>query len=225
MKKAIRIAIIITMVILSALIQQGCSKKITEIYLSQNSAEIALDEVLQLKYTVFPEDADKEGVKWTSVNEDVAIVSEDGLVKPVSEGSTTIICSTKSGLKVTCELVVKPLSAIKQLNEYEMGLFEYLVKDLLTSAYNAPAIRLRNIYGDAESVDIGYTIDLQGTNKLGGTVYKQYIVFVGKDGKYTCLDGTDYFNQSIATPMDTNTLDFAKVNAALEEYWSDKSVN
>lgn len=219
-----RIIVVLAMVVVYMGLCTGCSKKATDMYLNQNTAEIALDEEIQLKYTLFPEESTVKEIKWQSINTDVATVDDTGLVKPVAEGTTTIICSTSSGLKATCEVTVKKPSAIKLLNSKEFGLFNYMVSEMLTSFYDASAARLRNIYGDMNATDSIYTIELQGNNRLGGTVFKHYIIMIGTDGKYSYLDMSDYWTGD-ADPVDRNVMDYAKINAALEEYWSNNSVN
>ena len=66
-------------------------------------------------------------------------------------------------------------------------------------------------------------IDLQGTNRLGGVVYKTYWVS-GDEGDMTCLDTDDAADYGIKpvfdNPMPTTVMDPAKINAALEEYWN-----
>lgn len=215
------LALIMAIIMLLSL--SACGKKITDIYLSHNTAELEVEEHLQLTYTVFPEDAKTDGIKWTSANKDIATVDENGNVKAVSIGSTTIICTAPSGKKASCELTVKAPSAIKQLNEAEKGLFDYMVNTMLNSFYNPSAVRIKNIYGDASVSTALFTLDIQGTNKLGGTVSKQYL-FVVNNGKYSYMDATDSFNRSTAKVMDPTSMDYAKINAALEEHWTNKGV-
>lgn len=197
--------------------------EITGIFLNQSSLILEQDEAVQLKYSLVPDNASDYGIKWKSVNEDVATVEEDGTVHAKGVGTTTIICSSKSGAMGTCEVTVKPPSAIELLNDVERGIFEYMTQTMLSSFYNASAVRIRNIYGAESIADSIWTLDIQGTNKLGGTVFKQYTI-MKNNGKYSYFDVSDIFNQSKATPLDKSFVDYSKLNAALEEYWANSSI-
>lgn len=48
------------------------------------------NQEVQLAYTILPENADDKGVRWTSLNEDVAIVSAEGCVVTKNVGTTVI---------------------------------------------------------------------------------------------------------------------------------------
>ena len=196
---------------------------ITGIFLNQESVSLKEDETTEIKYVLVPENASDYGITWKSVNIDIATVTENGKVTAVSPGTTTIICSSPQGIMATCELTVQEPSAIELLNEREAKLFDYLVHRMLNSFYNASAVRIRNIYGTDSAIDIAFTLDIQGTNKMGGTLFKQYMIMVTESG-YSYFDISDYFNASSATPIDPAIMDFSKINAALSEYWASNSI-
>ena len=57
--------------------------------------------------TILPKEATNKAVSWTSSNNDVATVSEAGLVTALKEGTATITCTSKDGGKTTtCEITV-----------------------------------------------------------------------------------------------------------------------
>ena len=200
--------------------------EITGIFLNQSTLTLESQEETQLKYSLVPENASDYGISWKSVNEDIASVDENGEVKAVGIGMTTIICSSASGVMGTCEVTVNPPSAIELLNERERGLFGYMTQSMLTSFYNASAVRIRNIYGTESTADTVWTLDIQGTNKLGGTLFKQYtIIYDRSNGSYTYVDVSSLFNQSNAIALDRSIVDYAKLNAALEEYWKNSGMN
>ena len=119
-------------------------------------------------------------------------------------------------------------TAYELLNNAEKKLYDYMVGSMLESFYNASAVRIRKIYSYSP-VDEGENdfsliiIDLQGTNRLGGVVYKTYWV-TGEEGDMTYLDTDDAADYGMKpvfdNPMPTTVMDPAKINAALEEYWS-----
>ena len=133
----------------------------------------------------------------------------------------------KEGESVTLSAVVAPENATesygwKSADEgvAERELFDYMTGTMLESFYNASAVRIRKIYNNPASSDTvqGIIVDLEGTNRLGGTTYDLYGIFRLRDQVFflPCGDGEIDLSQ----PMPTDVMDPAKINAALEEYWS-----
>ena len=79
------------------------------VVLDKTSAEIvtshkgAADSTLQLTATVTPENADQT-VTWSSSDETVATVDENGLVTALHYGKAVITAETANGLKASCEI-------------------------------------------------------------------------------------------------------------------------
>lgn len=82
---------------------------VSEIQLSQTSAELEKGKTLQLTATVLPEDADEMKVTWQSSIPSVASVDEKGLLTAMAVGSCIVTCSATdgSGVKATCQVTVK----------------------------------------------------------------------------------------------------------------------
>ena len=75
--------------------------------LSDPSASLALGETKQLTATVSPADASNKNVTWSSNNESVATVDENGLVRAVAAGNATITVTTVvGGFTDTCDVSV-----------------------------------------------------------------------------------------------------------------------
>jgi len=74
---------------------------VTGVKLNKHTVELKPDETAQLKATVFPSDAISKDVVWSSSNEDVITVDENGTIEAVAESATenkaTITVTTKSG--------------------------------------------------------------------------------------------------------------------------------
>lgn len=89
---------------------------------SISPAELALTvgETFQLSAEVFPENADDKTVLWTTSDEDVAEVSESGLVTATGEG-TAEITAKASDVTATCTITVKAV----ELPAPEAGNFFY----------------------------------------------------------------------------------------------------
>lgn len=198
--------------------------KITGIFLSQETLELEADGTATLQFTVVPENANTSKVSWKSADENIATVDGDGNVSAVSPGTTTIICSTKSGVMATCEVTVKEISAIKQLNENELMFYNLLVNKVLPSFYNASAMRLRALYSSgSESTPALFYADVQGTNKLGGTLFKTYTVMLTDENKGFFIECVNEPDKSVV--FDSSVIDYVKINAALEEYWAGNGVS
>lgn len=205
---------------------------ISAILFSQKNVEIELEESMQLQYILMPDNASDYGLSWKSANTEIAEVDDNGNIRAVAPGTTNIVCSTPNGVIDTCEVVVKEPSAIEQLNEEESKVFNYMTNSFLKSFYNASAARLRNIY-TIEAKKEGYVysstsfmlFDLQGTNRMGGTLFKYYMVMVKEDGSgsyFACKDGFSPDSSYIDFPRDV--IDYTKINAALDEYWGNTVV-
>lgn len=73
--------------------------------------------------TVLPEQATEPGVVWTSSDESVAMISVDGVVLGISEGSTVITATTIDGGKTaTCTVVVKDYISLSIPEIVDLGL-------------------------------------------------------------------------------------------------------
>jgi uncharacterized protein YjdB len=78
----------------------------TSIAMNQTSADVTEGETLQLTATVLPEDATDKSVAWSSSDETVATVDQDGLVAAVVAGTATITATTVDGSELSASCVV-----------------------------------------------------------------------------------------------------------------------
>ena len=80
---------------------------VTGVSLSQTSAKLHFGETLALTATVTPANATNKRVTWSSSNQDVATVDENGVVTAKTEGTATITATTADGgKKATCTVTV-----------------------------------------------------------------------------------------------------------------------
>lgn len=202
---------------------------ISIILFSQKNVEIELDESMQLHYMIMPDNASDYGVSWKSANPKIVEVDDNGNIHAVAPGTTTIVCCTPNGLIDTCEVAVKEPSAIEQLNEDEKLLFDVMVEKVLPSFYNAPAVRIRKIEDIKKDEDhtngMVLAVSMQGTNRLGGTLFKDYMIVCSKDMSKSsylpCFTDDGLFDKSKGWDyIESTKLDYTKINAALEEYWN-----
>lgn len=199
---------------------------ITAILFSQKNVEIELDESMQMQYMLVPDNASNYGLSWKSANTGIATVDNNGSIRAVSPGTTTVVCSTPSGAIDTCEVIVKEPSAIEQLNEEEAKVFEEYIKNI-QSFYNAPAARIKALISlekEGDSAGEPYTAEdvffsnIQATNRLGGTLFKYYLGVAAleipnQDFMTEKIEGINYIE------IPSEFMDIGKINAAIKEYW------
>ena len=88
--------------------QEKANVNVTNIKLNKTKQEMQEGESLTLVATIAPSNATNKNVKWTSSNEKVATVTENGIITAIKEGTTTITVETEDGNKIsTCEITVK----------------------------------------------------------------------------------------------------------------------
>ena len=216
---------ILLLVLAVSLLLCSCGEvKIESITLSKNAAELKEGESVTLSAVVAPENA-TESYGWKSADEGVATVDENGVVTAVAPGNTNILAVSESGKTAACSVTVAAPTAYELLNDAERGLFDYMTGTMLESFYNASAVRIRKIYNNPASSDTvqGIIVDLEGTNRLGGTTYDLFGIFHVGDTivALPCGDGEIDLSQ----PMPTDVMDPAKINAALAEYWDDAGMH
>ena len=78
---------------------------VSGVTLNPTSTALVVGDTKQLTATVEPENADDSTVVWTSGNEKVATVDQNGLVTAVGAGTTTIT-ATAGGKSATCTVTV-----------------------------------------------------------------------------------------------------------------------
>ena len=85
--------------------------KISQIEMSKEMSLLhSLSKQIEVKFT--PELADNKTLKWTSDNEDIATVTQEGVVTGVNVGSANITATTTDGteLTATCKVTVNPVT-------------------------------------------------------------------------------------------------------------------
>lgn len=82
---------------------------VTDITLSDFTANLWVGETKTLTATITPAAASNTNVIWSSSNESIATVSSDGIITAVDKGSCTITCTAAdgSGITSTCDVTVK----------------------------------------------------------------------------------------------------------------------
>ena len=84
---------------------------VSRIVLSSESLDLIPNDMKVLRATVLPENADIKKVTWESSNPSVAIVSSDGVILAIANGSCTITCSATDGSGVKAECAVSVVNS------------------------------------------------------------------------------------------------------------------
>ena len=132
--------------------------KVTGVSLDKTTAELKINESVELKATISPADATNKEVTWTSSDEKIAKVDANGKVTAVGEGNATITVTTKDGnFNATCEVIVKedkddngttnPIENIVEKVENPNGKNEVVIKN--------PSNEIRLEIKDIESIKAG----------------------------------------------------------------------
>jgi len=104
--------ILISMAFIGAIFFTGCQKDKTVdlagITMSKTSTTLKPDSILQLTVTYFPENASNKDLTWTSSDNDVATVDNNGKVTAVGVGSATItaVHTVNSTISAICSVTV-----------------------------------------------------------------------------------------------------------------------
>ena len=147
---------------------------VTSITLNTEQLTMEYGTKEQLTATVAPDDADNPGLTWTSDNEDVATVDENGLVTAVSVGEANITATAVdgSGVTATCKVTVTPkLVTSVILDESELTIEKNFTEQLTATV--AP--------DDADNLSLTWTSD----NEEVATVDKNGLVTAVGEGTAT----------------------------------------
>ena len=107
------------------------AKKPTAILFKETAVELKIDEQYQLEYTLVPEDAEADELKWQSANTDIVTVDAAGNLLGIAPGTTSVVLSTADGVMASCEVTVLPPTAYDLLNKYEKAFVDSIGTILL----------------------------------------------------------------------------------------------
>lgn len=105
------------------------TRAVTDITLDATEKVTYVGEAFTLGATVLPEDASDKSLTWSSNNEDVASVNENGEVTAISRGFATITAKTNDGeIEATCavEVVQNPEEIVFDGEQYSVNIGETL---------------------------------------------------------------------------------------------------
>ena len=99
--------------VISNEIEIECIVKMEKIDLDETSISLLIGDVFSLEATVFPENATNSDLVWTSSDEEIASIEEEGIkAKKVGKCIVTVT-NVKENITATCEVEVKEKEEIK----------------------------------------------------------------------------------------------------------------
>lgn len=135
--------------ILMSLALSACGSKtiaIGSLYISPETLEITVEESQPLSVAILPEDA-TETISWSSMDESIATVDENGCVQALAVGSTTIVVSAaESGISAKCDVIVKDKAAYDQLSDLEKDFVDIFVRYGAPEFVQPETIEIQSIY-------------------------------------------------------------------------------
>ena len=88
---------------------------VTSISLNKSSLTLDINETYQLIATVYPSNTSNNTLTWSTSNSEVATVTNDGLVNPVSPGDVTITVTTTDGTNLSASCQVTVLNRVQEI--------------------------------------------------------------------------------------------------------------
>ena len=148
---------------------------VSGITLSQSSVFLAEDKYFTLTATIVPDDATNKTVIWSSSNERIAAVDDNGLVSACNVGTATITANA-GGKKAVCVVTVTPeynITSIDELKNYQLYhvVLPYHSKGLTSWAVAEGGTEMKS------NADLGLTPDDNDR--------KQRFAFISNDGGAT----------------------------------------
>lgn len=145
---------------------------IEQIVFSTDSVEVTDGDTITLKYTLLPQGASDYGITWTSVDESIATVYNDGNIelKGQAEGKTTIIATTEDGVSAQCSIKVVPKSAYDQLGKDEKQFVDDILS-VINDFKNPSTVKFNKVnktYAGA------YVFVVAAQNSFGGNTVERY---------------------------------------------------
>lgn len=82
-------------------------KEITEVILNYSEVSVKVGKKIQLSAKVKPSDAPQGNLIWSSSDESIATVNENGFITGKKNGTTIISCTSENGKTSSCTVTVK----------------------------------------------------------------------------------------------------------------------
>lgn len=179
--------------------------KVTNIILDQKEIYMQVGDTFQINAIVEPEDANDKTFLYSSTNNDVAVITESGVITAKQEGTTSLIASSKENPKIQAEC---KLYVVRKMDDSEIS-FDHPLKvnslEISGIDYNNNKVSdiKEKIKTDLETQIVNYKNEiLQETDTVGtgskilvkedGKILRKYQIIVygdtNGDGKINSVD-------------------------------------
>lgn len=186
--------------------------KIASITLSSESLEIRKNHQAQLSATIAPSNATDMRIVWSSTNENVAKVSEEGVVSAIAPGNAVIKATSQDGSQVegTCQVKVLPVLKGDSNDDDEVNIVDVVntINYILNKVTGKFSLEAADVNGDGSiSVsDVSATTEIIMQQSLE-TMNSRAIAKANMDTdapSADCLVLTQNGQKSIAVALDNN---------------------
>ncbi len=123
---------------------------VKSVTLNCTDTAISQSEKVQLLADVKPDNAYNKDVKWSSSDDNIATVSQSGLVSPVANGNITITATTVSGSKTaTCNIKIGNGTGINGDDINAISIYPTIVEDgfIVTTTKGKGLLHIYNVTG------------------------------------------------------------------------------
>ena len=137
--------------------------KVTDIKIRQKSYTIiSLNQTPSFRTTITPSNATNKEVKWTSSNENIAVVSENGIVTPVKNGTCKIIATTTDGTNLSASIDITV--------DFKVTSISFSTKSYtITSVNQTPSFREKISPSNAANKSVKWTSSNENVAKVSTT--------------------------------------------------------
>lgn len=208
--------------------------EIESIELSDKEVHIVVGEEYELSAKILPKEAGGEDISWTTTNDSVIRLNQNGKVKGLEDGVAIVSAKSENGVSSdNCYVYVETHKARKELNQKEYAVLSVLTdRDVLYDFFKEPSsVTVRDVKEisatdrDGNDVTMGgeYFMTLSGENGFGGKSTDDYAVH------YDAVRSIESYKKSMEELGYTNfrlkeieDLDLTRLNRALKEYFEEK---
>lgn len=184
-------------------------EKVLEIKFNDSNIQIEENKTYQVKYTILPTTIEEATLTWSSTNDNVATVDENGLITAITPGSVVIVGKAESGAYDNIDVTVVPEAKDNTAIKFNIENFDLKI---------ATSRRLYPIFTNGNS---DYkSIEWSSSNELVATVTQNGMVTGIKEGKTVITariklnDDTYLSTSSNVTVTKKTTLSLSKGSTA-----------
>ena len=136
---------------------------VESILLDSSDVLMEVGDTKQLTATVLPENATNDNIEWASSDNEVATVTEDGLIAAVGEGIAVITVRSTDGsnISASCNITVSGFSSVENISASDCRIFVKNNTLYVTGVADTQEIKILNLNGVCVYEGIKHIIPLQ----------------------------------------------------------------